>query len=224
MAKRKVRYRITNKDLIVQVKGFLWGWKDYTNMNNLLYQIDEELNQLAQEMRQLIDDRKKVVDFIASEKKFDERDKNENKGYSAPFVVNTRDLEPIGLNFSEPKQDWRSIIVPKLLGTDRKTVSGKTISPPMRDRGDTHRYTLDQFKEFAVDIDSQAREDGLTGATVYKEPNKKQQGKGKGSNGGGEFNPKNRKKQKGESPEGHQARLDAISRGDDVSGWDPSLY
>lgn len=248
MARVLVRYRSPNKDTVFIQKRILnvftlvpyvasrlcialftkrsntipdWCWDDWTDMRNIVRLIDEDLNYHTSEIERLKGARDAAEKRIQIEVESLKDDFNENRGYSRPFYINTEEIQPIGLKFRDPGQDWKKLLNPKFLGTERKTASGKPMGGGNTISGGFNTtYTLDDFAAHRVALGEVAKESGSEGIVMYTQPQKGQNA-GKGGGGSGNFNPNNRKKQQGESPEGHQARMQAIQSGDDVSNWQP---
>ncbi len=195
-----------------------WIWVDWTDLKNPIHVIDEEMNWHASELERLKTERKAAEDLIKVEIKTLEGDFNETRGYSRPFKISQEKLGPIGLKLQSPGQAWKKILSSKFLGNGRKTASGKDFNEGSIPGGFKTTYAPDDFSQHALALGEVARENGSDGLVMYKDQ-KQQKGKGGGSNGN--FNPSNRKKQKGESPEGHRDRLEAINNGTDVSNWTP---
>ena len=195
-------------------------WVDYTEYNNLLYQIDEDMNYHGKEMLRLKAHRDSVEKMIKGEIKSLEQDEYTNRGYSEPFMIKISDLGPIGLRFERPKQLWKKILDPKSYGGGRKRASdGVKSTEEYTGNTETSTYTLEDYNPYRMSLENAAYEKGSDRLITYKEPNQQQKGKGKGGNG---FNPKNRKWQKEfESKACHDERLALLQQGEDVSDFTP---
>lgn len=197
-----------------------WCWVDWTNFKNKIFTIDRDLNYHAAEIERLLKERAAAESELKAEIATLSRDAKETRGFSAPFMVDTNDLLPIGLDIEDPGTYWKKVVNPKLSGNVRKTASGKTFDDRRMQGGTTHQFYPEEMDQFKVAFDALASERGVDSTGPYHHQKKGKSGGGKGG-GGGNFNPKNRKRQNGagETEEGHQDRLRAIQDGCDMSDW-----
>lgn len=192
-----------------------WGWIDWTDYSNKKYIIKKDMNWHAEELIRLHKELQDEEDRIKAEIKRMEKDTECTIGYSAPFKEKAETFLPIGMNLTNPGDSWKKVTDPRTFRLQRKTASGKDFGAKSVDSSASAMFFPEELSQFSVAFDAMASERGIDHAVPYKHEKKQKGG------GGGNFNPNNRKKQQGESPEGHQDRLSAIRDGLDVSNWIP---
>jgi hypothetical protein len=225
-AKYRVRFRRLNGTLIVQRPKFLWGWYNFTDYQNIVHDVDYRLNSLSEEFLDLIELRSLREKQFDRDVKLTDKDKDQDYGYSEPFLVELSALGTVSLNVKPPKKSWKELPgkLKKLLKQERLTVGGRVIVEDDRaPRSSKSSYVPEEFKQFSGAMGKAAEERGVDNNIVYRS-NKDQDKKksdGGGGSGGGSFDPSKRKKQSGETPEGHSSRMTAMNHGADVSDWKP---
>ena len=201
-----------------------WAWQDWTLLNNIIFQIDDDMNYHAKMLLQGYHERKSHMAWIKGEVKTLEADKLVTYGFSKPFPLNPDKVKPIGLNFIKPKEEWKKVVNPKLFGTGRKRESGEDPEENHSGDGDQSSYTLSDFAPYHVQMEDAAAEGGSERVITYREK-KDEKNKGKKNKKKKGFKPRHQQRQEdyGESEEGYQDRMDAIDRGDheELDKWTP---
>lgn len=193
-----------------------WWWRDFTKLQNRQYAIIRDLNYHAREITSLMGELKDSEKRLKTEKAVLLEDKDCSRGYSKPFLMERRLLEPIGLEIAKPPEEYKKVVSTFLFGGDKK---GKGGILSRHDRGGVAGqrkvFVPDDLKGMGKSIGQAAEKIGADDVEFVSDGKKK---KGKGN--GADQNLYSKKKLPGESDDDHRLRRKLIKDGDfDPSKW-----